>query len=228
MSNKRQKKKAARLNNCALCGRTLPKERGRRVVGRTGLGVCDKCLRVGLKLTEPLKNAPEWMESGNVLTPQQLMERLDRAIIGQERAKRAVSVALWKQQLRAKGCDIPNPGLLLYGPTGCGKTALVREAANAANLPFIIYDATTLTETGYKGNNVVDIIKDLKSRGDGDIRHAVVYLDEIDKLAGRGNESRREYSRGLSTHYSSWWRAPRWMVYPPTRCCFCTAEPLPE
>lgn len=56
MSNKRQKKKrAARLNNCALCGRPLPKERGRRVVGSTGLGVCDKCLRVGLKLTEPLK-----------------------------------------------------------------------------------------------------------------------------------------------------------------------------
>lgn len=136
------------------------------------------------------------MKSGSVLTPQQLMQQLDRAIIGQERAKRALSVALWKQQLRAKGYDIPNPGLLLFGPTGCGKTALVREAARAANLPFIIYDATTLTETGYKGNNAVDIIKDLKSRVDGDVRYAVVYLDEIDKVAARGNESRREYSRG--------------------------------
>lgn len=196
MSNKRQKKKAARLNNCALCGRPLPREQGRRVVGRTGLGVCDKCLRVGLKLTEPPKKSPEWVASGSVLTPQQLMEWLDRAIIGQERAKRAVSVVLWKQQLRAKGYDIPNPGLLLFGPTGCGKTALVKEAAKAANLPFIIYDATTLTETGYKGNNAVDIVKDLRSRVDGDIRYAVVCLDEIDKLAARGNESRREYSRG--------------------------------
>ena len=73
MSNKRQKKKAARLNNCALCGRPLPREQGRRVVGRTGLGVCDKCLRVGLKLTEPPKKSPEWVASGSVLTPQQLV-----------------------------------------------------------------------------------------------------------------------------------------------------------
>lgn len=197
MANKRQKKKQFKaIGSCALCGRPLPRERDQRVVGNTGRGVCAECLFVARRITVSPTEKKAKPTTEEILTPQMLMERLDKAIIGQERAKRAVVVSLWKQQLRAKGYDIPNPGLLLFGPTGCGKTALAREAAKAAGLPFVVCDATTLSETGYKGKSATDIIEDLKSRYDGDVSCAVVYLDEIDKLSARGNETRKEYSRG--------------------------------
>jgi len=133
-----------------------------------------------------------------ILTPQEIMEELDKCIIGQEKAKRAVSIALWKQQLRANGEDVPRTNLLLYGPTGCGKTALVQEAAKIVGLPYIAYDATTLSEAGYRGNDAQDMITTLQSRhGDHPkLKYGIVFLDEVDKLAGHGSEVRNAYNRG--------------------------------
>lgn len=134
-----------------------------------------------------------------VLTPQEIICRLDDAIIGQDRAKQAVAVALWKQQLRANGNQsVPRSNLLLYGPTGCGKTALVREAANIVGLPFISFDSTSLTETGYRGRDAQDIIKDLESRfrNHPNLPWSVVFLDEFDKLAAVGNDTRMAYNQG--------------------------------
>ncbi|MBQ8144020.1 MAG: AAA family ATPase [Butyricicoccus sp.] len=142
------------------------------------------------------------LELAGIMSPQKMVAELDRFIIGQARAKRAVAVALWKQQLRAKGLDAPpNAGLLLYGPTGCGKTALVREAARLAELPFLSFDATTLSEAGYRGRDAGDIIDDLLNHAKDELEAStgVVFLDEVDKLAGRGDEYHAQHQRGTQS-----------------------------
>lgn len=198
MASKRLKKKRGGGNeNCPLCGKRLPRQPEQMVVGRTGRAVCLECLELAQKIGQLPYRRPE-SERETVVSPDEMLARLDRAIIGQEPAKRAVALALWKQQLRSQGVNLPNSGLLLYGPTGCGKTALVREAAKIAGLPFLCCDATNLTEAGYRGGDARDMIVDLVERyGPERSRHGVIFLDEIDKQAAqRGNEHRASYQRG--------------------------------
>lgn len=196
MTNKRQRKKRQKREACALCGKPLPVGQGRKVVGRTGRGVCARCIDVARRLLVEPEDARVPIHPG-ILTPQQIIHELDQKIIGQRQAKRAVSVALWKQQLRARGIDLPNPGLLMCGPTGCGKTALAREAARIAGLPFMVFDTTTLSETGYKGRDASEMIRDMKKRFGARAAHGVVFLDELDKLAATaGNDHRASYNRG--------------------------------
>ena len=198
MASKRiKKKRRKRDGQCALCGALIDFNKADYVVGITGKTVCGKCFTAGKHTIPPPLSKLE-SECEGVITPSALIQRLNSKIIGQDQAKRAVAVALWKQQLRAKGLDLPNSGLLLYGPTGCGKTALVREAANIAGLPFLCFDATTLTETGYRGKEASDILRELVSRfGPEKARCGVVFLDEVDKLAAtKENSYRASYSRG--------------------------------
>ena len=188
---------------CMLCGRPLPEDPNDYCVGKTGRSVCYSCLHTSYRLQGLIRTEvePEPVPD-DILGPQQMVRELDRFIIGQERAKRAVSVAMWKQQLRAKGLNAPpNAGLLLYGPTGVGKTALVREAAKLAGLPFISFDATSLTEAGYRGRQAGDIIEDLLEHSENERQAStgIVFLDEIDKLAGRGNAYREQYQRGTQS-----------------------------
>lgn len=198
MASKRTKKKRSKAQRqCALCGRKIDFIGGEYIVGLTRNLVCANCL-LAAKATLPAP-PPAAVQCGNsILSPTELMLDLDHKIIGQSRAKQAVAVAMWKQQMRKKGFDLPNCGLLLYGPTGCGKTALVREAANLAGLPFLCFDATTLTETGYRGKDASDVLSELVDRyGREKARFGVVFLDEVDKLAAiKGNEYRAAYSRG--------------------------------
>ena len=195
MSNKRIKKKRAKeWRSCALCGKPLWGQE--RVIGKTGRGVCQDCLRVAGLLLGSGKKETCPVASG-IVTPAQMLRELDKAIIGQEDAKRAIAVAFWKQQMRAAGAKLPNCGLLLYGPTGCGKTALAREAARIAGLPFVAFDATTLTEAGYRGNSADDMVKQLIEKyGKTAAKKGVVFLDEVDKLSARGDSARMAYSRG--------------------------------
>ena len=205
MSNERiRKKKAKEWNRCPLCGKTLPRDPNQRIVGSSGRAVCSECMRTSFYIQELRKQKAEeerlYAHIVGVRTPEELLEEINQSIIGQERAKKAVATALWKQQLRAKqNLEIPNPGLLLYGPTGCGKTALVRAAAKAAGLPFVAFDATTLTEAGYRGRDADEMVQELVERG-GNARLAsrgVIFLDEVDKLAAvKGNDYRASYSRG--------------------------------
>ena len=198
MANKRLKKKrGGGSDNCPLCGKALPREPEQMVVGRTGRAVCLECLELAQKIGQISCRQPESRREA-VVTPDEMLARLDRIIIGQGQAKRAVTLALWKQQLRSQGVALPNSGLLLYGPTGCGKTALVREAAKIAGLPFLCCDATNLTEAGYRGGDARDMIVDLVERyGPERSRYGVIFLDEIDKQAAqRGNEHRASYQRG--------------------------------
>lgn len=203
---KRTKKKSntSYKHRCVLCGRVLFQFEENYVTGATGRVVCADCLNTSGRLfpvKQPEKQTAKNCEQPHyaILTPQEIIRQLDTAIIGQERAKRAIAVALWKQQLRAAGNTlIPRTNLLLYGPTGCGKTAIVREASKIAGLPFINFDATTLSETGYRGRDAEEMVKDLidQFRDHPGLSSGIVFLDEFDKLAARGGDVRTEYNRG--------------------------------
>jgi len=200
----KSKKDVACKRRCVLCGRNLFSFENDYVTGATGRIVCKSCLQASERLfprdipgqSSVKASAPS---GGDILTPQEIIRQLDKAIIGQERAKRAVAVALWKQLLRAAGDTlVPRTNLLLYGPTGCGKTALVRKAAAIAGLPLISFDATTLSESGYKGRDADEMVKDLIGQfcDQPKLSAGIVFLDEFDKLAARGGDTRTEYNRG--------------------------------
>lgn len=199
MAKKKQEVGPPQRKTCVLCGKRFPFGDPSCVVGSTGRMVCSKCLDVSQKLLQQPKVPQADKPDQQILLPQDMLQQLDQFIIGQEQAKQAVAIALWKQQLRASGeSDVPKSHLLLYGPTGCGKTALVQEAARISDLPFISFDATTLSETGYRGRDAQDMIKDLVRRfkGHPKLAHGVIFLDEFDKLAARGSESRVAYNQG--------------------------------
>jgi len=199
MANKRQKKKyAKRLGACPLCGKPLSLDPTQRVVGQTGKAVCISCLQAAKRIQEVSRASSPSAAVKEIIPPTEIIRQLDRKIVGQTQAKHAVAVALWKQQLRASGTPLPNSGLLLYGPTGCGKTALIREASKITGLPFLSFDATTLTEAGYRGRDAADMISDLIDRcGREKAAYGVIFLDEADKMAAsRSNEFRAAYSRG--------------------------------
>lgn len=198
---KKRKKSQSPIRRCVLCGKVVSVDSGQYVVGSTGRVVCQACLDLSAKVADSQRFSAkqETKQPTTVLTPREIIRRLDGAIIGQRRAKQAVAVALWKQQLRAGGDQtVPRSNLLLYGPTGCGKTALVREAAAIVGLPFVSFDATSLSETGYRGRDALDIVRDLVSRHERNTRlpWGVVFLDEFDKLAAMGSENRTAYNRG--------------------------------
>lgn len=198
--HKKHKQSDSAVRRCALCGSVVFPYAQNCVTGATGRVVCEDCLGTSRKILENNRvSEKKQLYSDRMISPQELMQKLDHTIIGQTKAKRAVAIALWKQLLRAAGVtNLPRANLLLYGPTGCGKTALVREAAKIAGLPFICFDATTLTETGYRGRDAEEMVKDLIQgfRDHAKLSCGVVFLDEFDKLAATGGENHAEYSRG--------------------------------
>ena len=193
--NGKQRHQRYMRQHCALCGQKF----GTMVLGSTGYGVCHGCLSAAGKIAS--MKLPKKQESvpSKILTPQEILTELNRSIIGQESAKNAISIALWKQQLKAHGMrSVPRSTLLLHGPTGCGKTAIVKEAARIVGLPFIHFDATSLSEAGYKGRDAADLVKDLVKAFENHphLAHGVIFLDEVDRLTARGSEQRAAYSQG--------------------------------
>lgn len=169
------------------------------VVGSTGRMACRGCLEMSFHILEASKETEKESVSAPSITPQYIVQEVNKAIIGQEQAKSAVALAVWKQMLRANGDNfVPRTNLLLYGPSGCGKTAIIREAARIAGMPFLAVDATGITETGYRGKNAADIVTDLLTgfKGHPHVRHAIIFIDEVDKLSAHGADWRQAYCQG--------------------------------
>lgn len=189
---------------CSICGRHK-NDVETLIDTHRGFLICDRCIRgmmsaVGGSASAHGETASESSSeaavadilSSPIPTPQKLYEHLDNYVIGQPRAKRVLSVAVYnhykrlKHKATAEGVELQKSNILLVGPTGSGKTLLAQTLARTLNVPFAIADATTLTEAGYVGEDVENIIHKLLLSADGDVERAqcgIVYLDEIDKIA---------------------------------------------
>ena len=183
---------------CSFCGKA--QENVRKIVAGPGVYICDECVElcnsiIEAELYEDEKAGYTLNELNNLPTPQEIKNILDDYVIGQDEAKRTLSVAVYNHYKRIAheesnkkedDVEIQKSNILLLGPTGCGKTLLARTLAKILKVPFTIADATTLTEAGYVGEDVENILLKLIQAADGDIEKAekgIIYIDEIDKIA---------------------------------------------
>lgn len=177
---------------CSFCGKTQDQVR-KMIAGTGNVYICDECIELcGEILEEELgdEEMPADFSGINLLKPKEIKEFLDEYVIGQDDAKKALSVAVYnhyKRIMSQKGSDIElqKSNILMLGPTGSGKTYLAQTLAKLLNVPFAIADATTLTEAGYVGEDVENILLKLIQAADNDVSRAeygIVYIDEIDKI----------------------------------------------
>lgn len=174
---------------CSFCGK--PKTLTKCLIsGPNGINICDECVEI---CREQLLDAEEKPQDEVALKkPSEIKAELDKYIVGQDKAKKVLSVAVYNHYKRINNLkkeddvEIEKSNILLLGPTGCGKTLLARTLARILNVPFATTDATTLTEAGYVGEDVENILLKLIQNADYDIEKAqrgIIYIDEIDKIA---------------------------------------------
>jgi ATP-dependent Clp protease ATP-binding subunit ClpX len=184
---------------CSFCGKTQDQVQ-RLIAGPGGVYICDECVDLCREIIEEdhSSNAARQARppAGKVPTPKKIFEQLNQYVIGQERAKRALSVAVYNHYKRIGAgmqiddVELGKSNILLIGPTGCGKTLLAQTLAKILDVPFCIADATALTEAGYVGEDVENILLRLIQVADFDIPRAergIVYIDEIDKIARKAD-----------------------------------------
>lgn len=183
---------AGLLLRCSFCGKS-EKQVQKLIAGPDGVYICDECVDLCDEiLAEELQDDYSDLPSDeiNLLKPKEIKEFLDDYVIGQEEAKRALSVAVYNHYKRIMapddlGVELQKSNILMVGPTGSGKTYLAQTLAKILNVPFAIADATTLTEAGYVGEDVENILLKIIQAADYDIKraeHGIIYLDEIDKI----------------------------------------------
>ncbi len=185
----------ADLLKCSFCGKS--QKQVKKLIAGPGVYICDECIDLCNEIIEEELEQPEAGAVTELPKPRQIFDFLEQYIIGQEQAKRSLAVAVYNHYKRINAGDlkVQNPeerveisksNILLIGPTGCGKTYLAQTLAKMLNVPFAMADATALTEAGYVGEDVENILLKLIQAADYDVKKAetgIIYIDEVDKIA---------------------------------------------
>src|SRR6202048_3686456 len=177
---------------CSFCGKS--QEQVRKLIAGPGVYICDECIELGNEIIEEklYKNVDESLRLRNIAKPKEINHILNQYVIGQERAKKSLAVAVYNHYKRVNlgstsdEVELQKSNVLLVGPTGSGKTYLAQTLAKVLDVPLAIADATSLTEAGYVGEDVENILLKLIQAADYDVKRAekgIVYIDEIDKIA---------------------------------------------
>ena len=179
------------LLKCSFCGKT--QKQVKKLIAGPGVYICDECIDLCNEIIEEELSEPTETSLGELPRPREIYSFLDDYIIGQEQAKKILAVAVYNHYKRvqagsgsANEVELAKSNILLIGPTGCGKTLMAQTLARMLNVPFAIADATALTEAGYVGEDVENILLKLIQAADYDIKKAetgIIYIDEIDKVA---------------------------------------------
>jgi ATP-dependent Clp protease ATP-binding subunit ClpX len=180
---------------CSFCGKS--QRQVKKLIAGPGVYICDECIDLCNEIIDEELTAPASFDLENLPKPREIYEVLNDYVVGQEQAKRTLSVAVYNhykrvQMMQADDADIElqKSNILLLGPTGCGKTLLAQTLARILNVPFAIADATALTEAGYVGEDVENILLKLIQAADYDVKKAetgIIYIDEVDKIARKAD-----------------------------------------
>ncbi|MEY2628816.1 MAG: hypothetical protein RL066_632 [Actinomycetota bacterium] len=180
------------LLKCSFCGKT--QKQVKKLIAGPGVYICDECIELCNEIIVEELSEANALGLSELPKPQAIFEFLDQYVIGQDRAKKSLSVAVYNHYKRVQsgetkgesGVELAKSNILMLGPTGCGKTLMAQTLARMLNVPFAIADATALTEAGYVGEDVENILLKLLQAADYDVKKAetgIIYIDEIDKVA---------------------------------------------
>lgn len=182
------------IQHCSFCGKGEDQVK-KMLTGPAGACICDECVKLCQEIidTDTVGNVTQQSDSFTLPKPEEIKARLDEYVVGQDLAKRTLAVAVYNHYKRVlnknaadDGVELEKSNILMLGPTGCGKTLLAKSLARILEVPFAVADATTLTEAGYVGEDVENILLKLIQAADYDVKRAergIIYIDEIDKIA---------------------------------------------
>ena len=187
------------MNSCNFCGKS--QKEVLKLISGPQVYICNECIDLcnEILIEEEKKDAVSSSKKLRVSPPAEIKSQLDGYIIGQDKAKKSMAVAVHNHykrvnmagQSKKDGVEVAKSNLLLIGPTGSGKTLLAQTIARILNVPFAVADATTLTEAGYVGEDVENVVLNLLQAADYDVKKAekgVIYIDEIDKITRKGGK----------------------------------------
>src|SRR6202047_1304605 len=180
---------------CSFCGKS--QRQVKKLIAGPGVYICDECIDLCNEIIDEELTAPPTFDNENLPKPREIYDVLNEYVVGQEAAKRTLSVAVYNHYKRVQmmqsdenDIELQKSNILLLGPTGCGKTLLAQTLAKILNVPFAIADATALTEAGYVGEDVENILLKLIQAADYDVKKAetgIIYIDEVDKIARKAD-----------------------------------------
>jgi ATP-dependent Clp protease ATP-binding subunit ClpX len=180
---------------CSFCGKS--QRQVKKLIAGPGVYICDECIDLCNEIIDEELTAPAPLDLDNLPRPKEIYAVLNDYVVGQEEAKRTLSVAVYNHYKRVRMAsdaseevELQKSNILLLGPTGCGKTLLAQTLARILNVPFAIADATALTEAGYVGEDVENILLKLIQAADFDVKKAetgIIYIDEVDKIARKAD-----------------------------------------